>query len=119
MLFSTKTPSCLTKSSYFWSGARPWKKTPASTTFYFRTSHGSILGEYAGAVSSLKYLMLPGAGGTTEGQWEMNGTTFMAEYFYITDHLGNNRVSVKNNGGTPLVTGKTDYYPYGSVSREC
>ncbi|NUQ82750.1 MAG: hypothetical protein HUU10_14155 [Bacteroidetes bacterium] len=62
--------------------------------------------------------MLPGAGGTTEGQWEMNGTTFMAEYFYITDHLGNNRVSVKNEGGTPLVTGKTDYYPYGSVSRE-
>ncbi len=35
----------------------------------------------------------------------------------MNDHLGNNRVTFKDNNGTPLVVRSEDYYPFGATSR--
>jgi RHS repeat-associated protein len=53
------------------------------------------------------------AGNETIGQ-ERNGK----EYYYLKDHLGNNRAIIKDENGVAELAASTDYYPYGMVMPE-
>ncbi len=118
---SLNLPTQLTNGSgtvsygYLWSGARWFKKIPgsANVSYYIRGTGGELLGEYTNTPSTVNYLNRYGA--DLEGKWQKDTGT---DYYYMKDHLGNIRQILRNSSGTPVITSKTDYYPFGAVLRE-
>jgi len=98
---------------YLWEGQRWFKKTGSTVQYYLRGSGGELLGEYTNTLSGMNYLNLYGA--DLEGKWQID---YPSEYFYVKDHLGNIRQTLKNLSGSPRIDSKTDYYPFGAVMRD-
>ncbi|NUM82142.1 RHS repeat-associated core domain-containing protein, partial [bacterium] len=80
---------------------------------YVRGSDGKILAEYirSGSNWNLDHYNLYGNGLVGK----LNSSS--QRYYYLADHLGSNRVILKDNSGTASVESWSDYYPFGKISR--
>lgn len=67
---------------------------------------GPFVYETSSGVRTLKYLVTP------EGRAVMNGSSWDYEY-NLTDHLGNVRAVIRNNGGVAQLIQERHYYPFG------
>ncbi len=110
-------PVSLTKSgspvNYGYDGQsqRLWKKNGATITWYVRTAAGHTLAELNGA-GAVQYFNLLTPSGETIAQKRFD-TTPAKDYYYLKDHLGSNRLTIRNDSGVGTVTAETDYDPFG------
>jgi len=116
-LVITPVTGTAVKYGYSFSGERLWKQIGADTWWYVKSESGVILGEYKNSqVTAFDYVNYLGAGNEVVGYRKLESSLWKS-YFYLKDHLGNNRVTFKDNNGTPLVVRSEDYYPFGATSR--
>lgn len=83
-------------------------------TIYVYGKDGEVLAEYEGGISQalyLKYRYIYGENGERIGRLDSGGN----ENYFLTDHLGSNRVLLAESG---LMKWWADYFPFGQIARE-
>ena len=95
-------------------GERILKKDIASTTtdHYLRDYTGRTLAIYNYNTKSVKSVNIHGNG--LVGKIDIDNDV-ATKYYYLKDHLGNIRQTIREDG---TIMGSTDYYPYGEKIRE-
>jgi RHS repeat-associated protein len=87
----------------------PSTNAVTGTIWYVYDNGGTLLSTYS-AANTQTDLQIYGAGRL--GVYDRSSTSFIYE---LTDHLGNVRATVRNNGGNAEVLSFSDYYPHGST----
>ena len=90
-------------------GQRIEKRVGSNVTKYVYNPEGHLIAELNSSNNITKENII-NSNGETIGM-EVNGS----KKYYLKDHLGNIRVTIKDNAGTAEVVAAQDYYPFGMV----
>ncbi|MBN8707309.1 MAG: RHS repeat-associated core domain-containing protein [Bacteroidetes bacterium] len=97
-------------------GQRVWKKSDTGVVWYLRGFDGGTVAEFSTSTTVPDYINIQTNTGEVKGKYRLESGIWK-KYFYVKDHLGNIRQTVREEGNTVKIVSTEDYYPFGSTMR--